>query len=458
MDKIEQKILEIIDKNAEKIIAFGDDIWHHAELGYYEFRTSKKFSEQLESLGLECEKEIAITGVKSYLKEHKEGDVQIALMGEFDALPFPEYKDANPETGAAHLCGHNAQITGVIGAAMALCDTEVKEALDGNVVFMGVPNEEGSTAVELKSKLIEEGKVRYIGGKQEFVRLGVMDDIDLTVGHHVLGDPSVDPKSYVAVNGTSMGHMDKAIHFTGVSQHPAWSFKAVDALSGARLAMSAIDIQREAINKYHYWNTNILHGFIRSGGTATNVVSNDVMMDYNLRAKTLNDMLDMSYRVDRAVKGAAIATGTGVEIKTTPGYLPAQPLDDVSIVSEVFDIIDPEKKHNRIVKPKDDVGTTTDFADLSNLMPVIQFNTNGNVGVCHTLEFAVDDPYEYYVVPAKCFALLAYRLLKNGAEKAKEIIANNKPLLTKEEYFEILESMNKTETVEMDPVPNPYAR
>lgn len=95
---------------------------------------------------------------------------------------------------------------------MALCDPEVKEALDGNVVFMGVPNEEGSTAVELKSKLIEEGKVRYIGGKQEFVRLGVMDDIDLTVGHHVLGDPSVDPKSYVAVNGTSMGHMDKAIH------------------------------------------------------------------------------------------------------------------------------------------------------------------------------------------------------------------------------------------------------
>lgn len=303
---------------------------------------------------------------------------------------------------------------------MALCDPEVKEALDGNVVFMGVPNEEGSTAVELKSKLIEEGKVRYIGGKQEFVRLGVMDDIDLTVGHHVLGDPSVDPKSYVAVNGTSMGHMDKAIHFTGVSQHPAWSFKAVDALSGARLAMSAIDMQREAINKYHYWNTNILHGFIRSGGTATNVVSNDVMMDYNLRAKTLNDMLDMSYRVDRAVKGAAIATGTGVEIKTTPGYLPAQPLDDVSIVSEVFDIIDPEKKHNRIVKPKDDVGTTTDFADLSNLMPVIQFNTNGNVGVCHTLEFAVDDPYEYYVVPAKCFALLAYRLLKTVQKRQRK--------------------------------------
>ena len=46
---------------------------------------------------------------------------------------------------------------------MALCDPEVKEALDGNVVFMGVPNEEGSTAVELKSKLIKEGKVRYIG-------------------------------------------------------------------------------------------------------------------------------------------------------------------------------------------------------------------------------------------------------------------------------------------------------
>ena len=48
MDIIEQRIIQIIDENAEKIIAFGDDIWHHAELGFMEHRTGAKFADALE--------------------------------------------------------------------------------------------------------------------------------------------------------------------------------------------------------------------------------------------------------------------------------------------------------------------------------------------------------------------------------------------------------------------------
>ena len=51
MDRIEQKILEIIEKNADKICAFGQDIWTHAELGFQEFRTSGKFQEEMDKLG-----------------------------------------------------------------------------------------------------------------------------------------------------------------------------------------------------------------------------------------------------------------------------------------------------------------------------------------------------------------------------------------------------------------------
>lgn len=54
--------------------------------------------------------------------------------------------------------------------------------------------------------------------------------------------------------------------------------------------------------------------------------------------------------------------------------------------------------------------------------------------------YRVSDPYEYYVTPTKCFALLAYKLLKDDARRAKEIIAQNKPLLTKEAYLSILEA------------------
>lgn len=45
MDRIEQKICDIIDKNQEEIKAFGRDIWCHAEMGYKEYRTAEKFLE-----------------------------------------------------------------------------------------------------------------------------------------------------------------------------------------------------------------------------------------------------------------------------------------------------------------------------------------------------------------------------------------------------------------------------
>ena len=35
MDKLEQRICQLIDEKQEEIIAFGRDIWKHAELGIH---------------------------------------------------------------------------------------------------------------------------------------------------------------------------------------------------------------------------------------------------------------------------------------------------------------------------------------------------------------------------------------------------------------------------------------
>ena len=457
MDRIEEKILKIIDENADKIIAFGDDIWHHAELGYMEKRTGKKFAEALEGMGLSCNTELAVTGVKSHLKPYDKDRVNVALMGELDALPFADHIDANPETGAAHCCGHNAQLTGVMGAAIALTDPEIKRALGGNITFIGVPAEENcSGSVDNFNQLKADGKVEFQGGKAEFIRLGLMDDVDMTVGHHTVSSDFPGVAEYVVCNGASMGFIEKYITYTGISQHPAFANKSIDALSAATLAMHGVDLQREAINHWESWNTHILHGYIKNGGTASNVISSNVEMDYNIRGKTTRAMLDIGYRVDRALKGAAIATGAGLEVRTEPGYLPLVPVKDASVVSEVFDIIDPDKKHTRDIIDGEKLAGTTDYGDLSSIMPVIQFNTAGVAGQAHTSKYAVKDMYEYYVVPAKCFALLAYRLLKDDAAKAKQIIAENKPLYTKEEYLALREKLSKTEKMDMVPVPETF--
>lgn len=79
-----------------------------------------------EKLNLPVKEHLAVTGVKAYLNEEKKDNVSLALIGELDALRIPEHKYANPETQAAHCCGHHAQMAGVIGAAFALTDSKVK--------------------------------------------------------------------------------------------------------------------------------------------------------------------------------------------------------------------------------------------------------------------------------------------------------------------------------------------
>lgn len=105
MDKLEQKICDIIDSKKDEIIAFGRDIWTHAELGYREFRTAEKFTGVLKGLGVETVEGLAITGAKGYLKGKDYKGTTVALMGEYDALPIANHPDANPETGASHCCG-----------------------------------------------------------------------------------------------------------------------------------------------------------------------------------------------------------------------------------------------------------------------------------------------------------------------------------------------------------------
>ena len=110
MDKIEEKIIKIIDDNRKKIVDFARDIYTHAELGYKEFCTAEKFAGELKALGLETKEGLAVTGVKGYLNQNKKDNVSLALIGELDDLRIPEHKYANIETQGAHCCGHHSQL------------------------------------------------------------------------------------------------------------------------------------------------------------------------------------------------------------------------------------------------------------------------------------------------------------------------------------------------------------
>ena len=293
MDSIERRICRLIDEHSEEIIAFGKDIWHHAELGFMEHRTAGKFAEKLKSLGLETEEGLAVTGVKAYLKGKGAKGPTVALMGEFDGLPIPENPDANPETGAAHCCGHDAQCTGVMGAAFALTDPEVMAALDGNIVFFGVPAEE-YVQVELRNEMREKGLLRYGCGKCELLRIGALDDVDITVGHHAGPE-----RKYLIANRSCNGFVTKIVRFSGRAAHGTNPQAALDAMAAANLAMAAVDAQRETFRDEDCVR---VHGCITRVNGASNIISDEVVMEYSVRGKTLAAYVDASKKVDRAMR------------------------------------------------------------------------------------------------------------------------------------------------------------
>lgn len=332
-------------RKKDEIIAFGDDIWHHAELGYKEVRTAGKYCEWMKKLGLENEEGWAITGVKTYLnpKGSTEGPT-LAVMGEMDALPIPNNKDA--WNGNSHCCGHNAQLTGVVGAALALTDPEVKAALGGNICFMAVPAEE-FVDITFKNQLMKEGKLHYGGGKCELIRVGAMDDIDIALGHHTQAgcDMSI-------MNGTSNGFINKTVTFTGRSAHAAgMPHHGVDALNAATSAMVNMALQQES---YRDEDTVRVHYFIQDGGTAVNVIADHVTMQVCARAKTPEAYKDASMKVDRSLRAAAMATGCGLHIESMAGYMSemANPhIDsdvslylDFNVIITNLDLVDDEQK------------------------------------------------------------------------------------------------------------------
>ncbi|OUQ76042.1 hypothetical protein B5E43_12850, partial [Flavonifractor sp. An100] len=92
MDRIEEKILSILDANADRLQTLADDIFHHAEQGYHEYRTAKLVADFLKELGLQTREGLAITGVKAAIGAGEGPNV--ALIGELDGLACPTHPDA----------------------------------------------------------------------------------------------------------------------------------------------------------------------------------------------------------------------------------------------------------------------------------------------------------------------------------------------------------------------------
>ena len=205
--ELKQSVISAVESRRQQIMELAEKILHNPELGYREEKTAALVADELRKLGLTVRTGLAITGVRADIDSGRPGP-KIAIMGELDALPVPSHTFADPETGAAHACGHHAQLAMMLGAAQALVPI-VKELL-GSIAFIAVPAEEFQS-LEYCRGLISSGKISYCGGKPEFIKQGFLDDIDAVLLIHA-GHDTFTPESF---NGFCM----KQIVFEGKAAH-----------------------------------------------------------------------------------------------------------------------------------------------------------------------------------------------------------------------------------------------
>jgi len=424
VNEIKKRVIEEIDKNSDKIISIAKEIYDNPEMGYREFKTAEVVSRELEKLGIECKKELAITGVKGNLKGNK-SLARVAVIGELDSVCCLSHPDADKTCGAVHACGHNGQIAAMLGAAMAL--SAVKEHLDGDVCFFATPAEE-YVEIVFREKLMERGKIKFFGGKQELIRLGEFDDVDLAMMIHA----EATEKNALFLNGSSLGFVAKTVNFIGKAAHAGGApHEGINALNAAMASMMCIHAQRETFRDEDKIR---VHPIITNGGELVNTVPDKVTMETYVRGANLDAINDASEKVDRALKGGSMAIGAKVDIKTYKGYLPLHQSEPMSaLMAENASLLqDPPEIYYGI-----DMCGSSDIGDLSHIIPTIQPTMGGFSGKLHAEDYNVSNETLAYINPAKLMALTVVDLLVNNAGAALEIKKKFKQKLTKEQYENI---------------------
>ena len=429
VQEMKKLVCEAIDKNRDNIIGIAESIFAEPELGYKEFKTAAKVKKVFDELGLEYQDEVAVTGVIAKVPGGQH-NAKVALMGELDAVVCPGHRCADPETGAAHSCGHHAQIASLMGAAYGLVQSGVMPELGGDVALMAVPAEEG-VELEYRNELMQSGKISFLGGKQEFIKLGVFDDVDCMVMQHTVAGDKV-----TAGGPGGMGFVAKIVQYIGQESHAASPHMGVNALDAAKIGLVACDAQRTTFKDEDGIR---FHPIITKGGALVNVVPAFVQIETFVRGRSIEAIKDASFKIDRALRAGADAMGAECKIFNLPGYLFSVESPELKSLVEgnIVELVGEERLG------KSPSGFTTEANDVSNIIPTVHAMVGGSEGIGHSSNYEIADKETAYIVAAKMMAMSAVDLLANGAEKAIEIKKNFKAPLTKETYLQLLEDLKK---------------
>lgn len=326
MNNLYQKIDESILKHIDEYMSLVKEMYVNPEIGFQEYETQKLLVNYLKNVGFQTNTSVACqTDFIAEYDSHKSGPT-IAFMCEYDALP---------EVG--HGCGHNL-IAG-IGIAAGVALKSIIDQIGGIIKVMGTPGEEN------------------FGGKVKMAEAGLFDDVDVALMVH--------PGTSNGLGGKSNALYPLKFEFYGKNAHGCSPEEGKSSLDAAVMTYIQINLLRQFVKPKTF-----IHGIIRDGGCAANVIPAYASLEYYFRAPTMQYAKEVAKMAEKCAEGICVATGT--TFKTSVYECP---YEDTLINYTLADML--EEKYKLLgltdIQPVDEVGNgSTDVGSVSYKCPTIQ--------------------------------------------------------------------------------------
>jgi amidohydrolase len=276
----------------------------------------------------------------------------VGVFCEYDALP-----------GIGHGCGHNIVAAAGAGAAVSAARLLQSRGLAaGRLVAIGSPGEEGG------------------GGKARLISAGALQGVDAAVMIH--------PAGFDIVERPLLGRVSLEVTFAGRAAHASGApYEGLNALDAATLMLVSIGLLRQQLRPEAR-----VHAIVAEGGEAVNVIPERSRLKVFVRSRDPEYLRGrLQTAVENCARGAALATGTTVEIaEVAPAYEPLKsnaPL--AKLTGQAFAAVGRESATAPVP------GGSSDLGNVSQILPAIHPYICVRPGLSmHTRDFeaAADSP------------------------------------------------------------------
>lgn len=415
-----EAIESAVDKMESKCIGWRRAVHQNPELGNREFKTAKLIADHLRSLGFEVREGVAKTGVVGILKTNKPGPV-IGLRADIDALPVTERNSLpfksnskatfnGQEVGVMHACGHDTHVAMLMSAAEVLAG--MKNQLQGTVVFVFQPSEEGPPAGEE-------------GGAPLMVKEGVLDNpkIDVMFGMHIDAQTPVGKIGYR--EGGIMAESDWfSIKIKGKQTHGAEPWLGIDpVVVGAQIinGLQTIVSRQTELTK----NAVVVSTTMFKAGVRENIIPEEVTLGGTIRTLDKGMRDEVWARIKRTAEKIAEASGATAEvsIEAKTGITYNQPELTRKMLPSLM------KAANNEAFVMDAQTGAEDFSFFAEKVPSLYFFVGGLpkdkdpklAAAHHTPDFYIDESGMKTGLRAYCYLVTDYMKMTSGMVDKKRL-------------------------------------